>query len=173
MERAIGSSVALDKPEHYYAIEFNECVEDLLELEYVQKLEEFTQHCNTSRFQHSINVSYYSYLLCKLFGLDYRSAARAGLLHDLFLYDWRMEKQPEGNHAQAHPQVALRNAKKNVELNEVEADAIIKHMWPVTINLPKYKESYIVSLADKYCAVSEIFSSLYQGFKRNAGSFLF
>ena len=28
-------------------------------------------------------------------------------------------------------------------------------MWPCIINFPKYKESYIVSFADKFCAVLE------------------
>ena len=29
-------------------------------------------------------------------------------------------------------------------------------MWPVTLlHKPKYKESYIVTLADKYCAMGE------------------
>ena len=28
-------------------------------------------------------------------------------------------------------------------------------MWPVTINFPKYKESYIITLVDKYCAIQE------------------
>lgn len=43
----------------------------------------------TSRFQHSLNVSYYSFIICRKFGLDAYSAARAGLLHDLYYYDWK------------------------------------------------------------------------------------
>ena len=35
-------------------------------------------------------------------------------------------------------------------------DIIVKHMWPLTVTLPKYRESYIVTLADKYCATSEM-----------------
>jgi len=27
--------------------------------------------------------------ICKKYNLDYASAARAGMVHDLFLYDWR------------------------------------------------------------------------------------
>ena len=40
-----------------------------------------------------------------------------------------------------------------------EKDIILKHMWPVTIKLPKYKESYIVSSVDKYCALAESLNS--------------
>ena len=49
--------------------------------------------------------------------LDYRSVARAGLLHDLFYYDWRTTKFDLGTHALIHPRVALRNAEKLTKLN--------------------------------------------------------
>ena len=32
---------------------------------------------------------------------------------------------------------------------------IEKHMWPVTKPVPKYAETYIITLVDKYCAVIE------------------
>lgn len=150
------SKVKLDRFETFLSIEFNDCVGDLLQLKDIQRLAEYSQHLNTSRLQHSVNVAYYSYLVCKVLHFDYHSAARAGLLHDLYLYDWRVEKQPEGNHAQAHPKVALRTAKKNISLNPVEEDAILKHMWPLTIAFPRYKESMVVSMVDKYCALCEV-----------------
>ena len=31
-------------------------------------------------------------------------------------------------------------------------------MWPLTITPSKYPETYIVTLADKYCAVMEFFN---------------
>lgn len=160
MRKAIWSKIWLDNFEEENAKLFYECVKDLFEDSNVQKLDEFYQHLNTSRLQHSINVAYYSFLACKKLGLDYRSAARAGILHDLFLYDWRKEKQPEGAHAFAHPKVALRNARNVTSLNKIEEDAILKHMWPVTIVPPKYLESYIVSFADKYCASAEVLDSI-------------
>ena len=140
--------------------EFYACIEDLLQAEDVQKLSLFTQHLNTSRLQHSINVAYYSFAWCKKMGLDYTSAARAGMLHDLYLYDWRDGRQPEGSHVKAHPIVALRNAKKIAELNAIEEDAILRHMWPGTLKPPKYKESMVVSMADKYSAYREVKSQL-------------
>lgn len=164
MEKAIGSKVKLNSYDSFYAIEFKDCVEDLLELDEVKKLDEFSQHCNTSRLQHSINVSYYSYLISKVLHFDYRSAARAGLLHDLFWYDWRTEKQEE-MHAFYHPKEALKNAKKVTALNKKEEDAIKKHMWPLCAGVPRYKESYIVTLADKYCATIEIADQLKLGLK--------
>lgn len=138
--------------------EFWACVSDLTELDEVKQLQEFSQHLDTSRLEHSVNVAYFSYRICKRLGWDYRSAARAGLLHDLFLYDWRIEKQPEGWHAVAHPRVALSNARRITQLNAIEEDAIVKHMWPITIRFPRFRESYVVTMVDKYCAAYEFAS---------------
>ncbi len=149
-----------------YKKEFLSIINDLLMNDDVKRLSEFSQHFDTSRLAHSINVSYYSYKAAKKLGLDYCSAARAALLHDLFLYDWRVEKQPEGAHAFAHPVVALRNANKVTELNEIEKDAIVNHMWPVTPAFPKYMESYVVSFADKYSTVLEVAAQIKHKTKR-------
>ena len=84
--------------------------------------------------------------------------ARGAMLHDLFLYDWRNSKKElnlDGYHAFVHPKVALENASKLYDLNDKEKDIIVKHMWPVTLSLPKYKETYIITLVDKYSALQE------------------
>lgn len=169
MEKAIGSKVKLNEFESFYAIEYSDCVDDLLELEEVKLLNNYFQHCNTSRLQHSINVSYYSYLMCKILHFDFRSAARAGLLHDLFWYDWRTEKQEE-LHAFYHPKAALKNAKKITNLNKIEEDAIIKHMWPLSYGFPRYKESVIVTIADKYCATVEILDQASNSLRKKVSS---
>lgn len=136
--------------------EFEEIIRDITNNETVQKMKNYKQHYETTCFDHCKMVSYYSYLLCKKYNLDYISAARAGMLHDLFLYNWRLrEDGRKGLHAFTHPAVALENASKLFHLNEKEQDIILKHMWPVTIKLPKYKESYIITLVDKYCAIQE------------------
>ena len=59
-------------------------------------------------------------------------------------------------HAFLHPRLALKNASKITELSSREEDAILKHMWPLYRGIPKYKESYAVTLADKYAATLEI-----------------
>ena len=67
--------------------EFYKIIEDILENETFQKLKLYKHHYIYTRFEHSLSVSYCSYLVCKFLKLDYTSAARAGLLHDLFFYD--------------------------------------------------------------------------------------
>ncbi|MCL2699704.1 MAG: HD domain-containing protein [Defluviitaleaceae bacterium] len=135
--------------------DYEACVSDLTRHDDIKRLNGFTQHLNTSRLEHCVNVSYFSYLICKKLGWDHRSAARAGLLHDFYHYDWRTQTHTEERHTSAHPKAALENAKKITPLNEIEADAIINHMWPLTFSLPKYRESYVVNLMDTFCAAYE------------------
>jgi len=140
--------------------EYRNCVDDLINHEMVRKMQNFAQHGDISCLEHSIYVSYISYRVCKKLGLDYYSAARGGLLHDFFLYDWHFDKPYKGLHGFIHPQIALKNADEYFSLNNIERDIIIKHMWPMTIRLPIYKESFVVLMADKYCALREIFNSI-------------
>ena len=136
--------------------EFDLIIEEIVQNQTVQRMKEFRQHYDTSCFEHCKNVAFISYKICKKLNLDYKSAARAGMLHDLFLYDWRKRQDGrKGLHAFTHPRTALENSKKIFELNEKEEDIILKHMWPLTVKLPKYSESYVVTIADKYCALGE------------------
>ena len=61
-----------------------------------------------------------------------------------------------------HPKLALRNAERLTELSELEKDIITKHMWLCSTAIPKYKESYVVSLVDKYSAVYEALYGVYK-----------
>ena len=100
-------------------------------------------------------VAYLSYRICRRFHLDYVSAARGALLHDLYLYDWHEKDSHQAPHGVTHPKVALENAEKICKLNELERDIIERHMWPLTSARPSYKESFLVSCADKLCATVE------------------
>ena len=137
--------------------EYIECVKDLLKDPKCQQMIECIQHGNTTTFKHCLDVSYFTYRVCKAYGLDYRSAARGALLHDFFLYDWHGYERKTGNyfHGFTHPRVALHNANHYFDLNEIEQDIIVKHMWPLTVVPPKYKEGYVVMYADKHCGFVE------------------
>lgn len=131
-------------------------IEDIIQHEKVLSMKNFIQHGNTSCLEHSLYVSYNSFLHSRRMGLDYRSVARGGLLHDFFLYDWHGEKPKEGLHGFIHPSIALENASKYFDLNKKEIDIIENHMWPLTIGqLPKYKETFVVISVDKYCSSLE------------------
>lgn len=144
---------------------FINIISDMIENNTVKQMNDFKQHYETTCFEHCLVASYYCYLLCKKFNLDYISCSRAAMVHDLFLYDWRKRQNGrKGLHAFTHPQTAYDNASKLFDLNEKEKDIIVKHMWPVTLGLPKYKESYILTLVDKYCALNESYQEIFNRF---------
>lgn len=135
---------------------YMDIVKDIIENEMVQEMKQYRQHFNVSCFDHCLYVSYNLYLLCKKHKLDYASAARAGLVHDLFLYDWRKRQDGrKGLHAYTHARTAYENAKTIFNLNKKEKDIILKHMWPVTLGIPRYKETFLMTYVDKYFAYSE------------------
>ena len=135
--------------------EFGNIVKDILANETVQSLRYFKHHYGSNRYEHCLSVAYNSYKICKAFGLDHVSAARAGVLHDLFLYDCENPETRPKKHITEHPKVALDNAEKLFILNDIEKDIILKHMWPVTFSTPRYLETLIVTFVDKYCAIKE------------------
>ncbi|PKN68309.1 MAG: hypothetical protein CVU54_15625 [Deltaproteobacteria bacterium HGW-Deltaproteobacteria-12] len=141
--------------------EYYEIIQDIEQHEEFLKLKEYFHH-NSSIYAHVQEVAYLSYRICKFLKLDYRSAARGALLHDFFLYDWRNHDVPDlprhKFHGIEHPSIALENARKHFAVNEIEADIIRKHMWPLTLVPPQYKESFIVSFADKYLSSKEFIS---------------
>ncbi|MCK5388763.1 MAG: hypothetical protein KAJ22_05705, partial [Candidatus Izimaplasma sp.] len=58
--------------------------------------------------------------------------------------------------------ISLENAEKYFKLNNMERDIILRHMWPLTLMPPRFKESIIVSLVDKYISSREIVSYVYK-----------
>ena len=55
-----------------------------------------------------------------------RSLVRGALLHDYFLYDWHIPDESHKWHGVTHAGDALKNARRDFELNEIEQDMISK-----------------------------------------------
>lgn len=126
----------------------------------IQKESLFIQHGTTSVLAHSFNVACISLLIAYFLRLriNERALVRGALLHDYFLYDWHKTKTTGLPHGFTHPKTALLNAKRDFSIDPVEEDIIERHMFPLTVVPPKYKESAVVCLADKICAVTETFN---------------
>lgn len=139
--------------------EFYNVISDMDSNPTVQEMKKYRQHCDSSCYDHCLSVSYYCYCICKKLHLDAVSMARAAFVHDLFLYDWRV-RQPDrkGLHAFTHPKTSFENASAIFSFNKKERDIILKHMWPVTPIPPRYLESYILTLVDKYSALEETYT---------------
>ena len=138
--------------------EFYKSIQDLAEHPVVLDMTKYPQHGKTNCYKHCLRVAYCNYCLCKMFHLDARSAARAGMIHDLFLYDWHTHAAQTGErfHGLKHPEKAYRNAKKYFPLNQIEVDIIRTHMWPVTFRtFPRTREGWVTTLTDKYCSLLE------------------
>lgn len=145
-----------------------EVAKPLIEHEEFQRMKNIKHH-NDSVYDHVLDVAYQSYIISYKLGFDWQSTIRGALLHDFFLY--RFEKNfafklfiDIYKHVKNHPIIALENAEKYFDLNEIEKDIIKKHMFPCGI--PKYKESWIVSFVDKYLAVYEYSKNLSQFVKK-------
>ncbi len=117
----------------------------------------YMQHGTVTVYEHSVRVAQMSLTVSRKLGLhvDEASLIRGALLHDYFLYDWHEYDISHRLHGFTHPGCALQNARKDYVLNRVEENIILRHMFPLTIHPPAYRESWIVCLADKYCAVGE------------------
>ena len=134
--------------------EFNYIIKDLLENDKVNEMKIYMQHCNTSCFEHSYNVSYICYKICKKFNFDYVSASRGAMLHDFFLYDWRKNKK-FNFHAYKHGKIAYNNAIKEFKLNEIEKNiglmydpAVAKKMldnWSIIKEIYGHGELWLIN----------------------------
>lgn len=138
--------------------EFYQCIKDIAEHPVVLRMKLYKHHGTSSCYQHCMNVAYHNYCWCRFLNLDARSAARGGMIHDLFLYDWHTHAARTGDHFHGltHPKTAYKHAVKFFRLNEIEKDVILSHMWPVTpLRIPKTKEGWITTITDKYCGARE------------------
>ena len=140
----------------------HELGKEILASDNMKREKRFIQHANVSTYEHSIGVATMSLTLAAIFRVkvDKVSLVRGALLHDFFLYDWHDKTAMPKAHAYLHPLIAFDNAKKEFKLNAIEKNIIQAHMFPLSIVMPKYKESWIVVMADKSCAMNEIASNL-------------
>ena len=113
------------------------------------------EHHGISRFDHSLKVSYYSYKIAKAMHLDYEQTAIGGLLHDFFLSPENRTQKDRMKSVFVHPKQAVAMAKSQFELTKKEEDMIRSHMFPINLSVPKYAESWIVSMVDKCVAANE------------------
>ncbi|MGM9891120.1 MAG: HD domain-containing protein [Floccifex porci] len=130
---------------------------DILDSKSIQIQKQCLQHGKRTVFEHSLAVA----LMCLTINeflhlkLNERRLIRGALLHDYFLYDWHVKDKSHRLHGFRHPYFALENARKEYELDPVLEDMIVKHMFPLIPIPPKYRESWVLCIADKICASKE------------------
>lgn len=129
--------------------------QDILHSSTYQSQRLFIQHGHVSVYEHCVNVAIMCLKIASVlpFQVNERALVRGALLHDYFLYDWH--EPGHSWHGFTHPATALANARKDYRLGAIEQDMIVKHMFPLTLSLPRYRESFIIVIADKLAAISE------------------
>lgn len=164
INKIIDGHKAKDKEE----IEFYEEAKEIFTHPIVLQMKKYNHHSQTSCYQHCVHVAYYCYKIAKILNWDAKALMKGGLLHDLFLYDWHDYTPGENErlHGFEHPNKALYNAHKYFKLTRKEGDIIVKHMFPLTLTLPSYKESYVIVLVDKYVTSCEVLDRFFKKKKR-------
>lgn len=134
-------------------INFNEIAKDIINTNKFNELKKESHH-GLTRYIHVMRVSKFTYNISKKLHMDYVSATRAALLHDYYTSN-DLENVKEFTKLSLHPRVASRNALIDFELNEIEKNAIESHMFPMGKSVPKYKESWLLTIVDKSVATYE------------------
>lgn len=130
-------------------LEFIELAKEIIDSREFRSLKKIKHHLRTTRYEHSIRVAYWSYIIAKKLKWNVREVVRGALLHDLvYSHDTDVGFN-------SHPKRALENALIAFELCDMEIDIITKHMFPSYLAMPKYKESWLVCLVDTASAVKE------------------
>ncbi len=156
--------------------EWFKIVEPILKNDEFQKRKLFPHHHNMSVWEHSILVSFKSYKVSKRFKVNSINCAIAGLLHDFYPWSWMyneaLEELDNGKylievwtkhplfkrHGFTHAKAAAENYIKYFPEYENKriTNSIKRHMFPLNIVPPRYKEGYIVTMVDKFNSFKEL-----------------
>ncbi len=173
----IDSSIVLNP----FFDEWYQIVEDILRNPEFQKRKLFMHHYNLSVWDHSILVSFKAFMASRYFGASPRICAIAGLLHDFYSQAWistpELEKLENGRYVKAlkepkpwykmHGFTHAKDASINYvkyfpELEDKKiTNCILRHMFPLNIIPPRYKEGFIITAVDKLNSVHELPSITY------------
>ena len=118
----------------------------------VQKMKEIPMHRGSNCYIHSFKVAKLAIkrALRHKKQIDLKTLLLGCLLHDYYLYDWRVEKDKKAHHCSSHPETSIENAKRDFHIDEKTQDIIRRHMWPFNFKLvPNTTEARILTLADK------------------------
>lgn len=142
--------------------EYYEIVNEILNHEEFIKRKNYMHHGKISVYDHSLKVSIMAYKISKKLKIgDYKKAAIGGLLHDFYYKPWQNDKTKKPlfkKHGFTHASEALENSKKYFPnyIDEKTSNIILRHMFPLNIIPPKYKESWVVTIADKIVSMEAI-----------------
>lgn len=159
--------------------EFWQMIQDILDNPVFQETKKLSHHGpDNSVYAHSVATAQMAYTLGRLLQLtpqELRSLTRAALLHDFFGYDWHDDwyrsfvsryrgiRRLTHMHAFVHGEIAAKRARLYFDLTDEQCASIASHMFPIANSVPKSREAWLLSLADKVVAAREMSVTAGQG----------
>ena len=139
--------------------EFLRIINKIINNEEYIKRKDYKHHEDESVYEHSLKVAYMSYNYAKKHKLNVNNIVIGALLNDFYYKPWQDDHEKKKflkQHGFVHASEALENSKKFFPeyMNPMIEDIILRHMFPLNIKPPKYKESYVVCLMDKYFSLN-------------------
>ena len=132
--------------------------------ERIIRMKEFKMHRGSNCYEHTFKVvkrAMHHVEISRKKNIKPEIVLLGAILHDYYLYDWRVDRSKLKGHAKNHVQIALENASKDFNISPEVKEVIGTHMWPINIKqYPKSREAKIVSINDKLVALCEAFTSV-------------
>jgi len=142
--------------------EYQQYFESLYKDPKIKRIEINDQHRGSNTYLHVCKVTRLAYKLAKRSNrkVDFKDLILGAMLHDYFLYNWRLDTKKLVLHGHKHPRIALENARKDFEINDKVANIIISHMWPLNFFIfHKSYEAFLIGVADKCVSTREALTS--------------
>ncbi len=121
-------------------------------------------HRITTVARHSFRVACICFCICtvlyKIFKIrtNWQVLIICALLHDLGIMGRYAKYKNNSECCAKHPVDSLKVAESIIgPLGDLENDIIGHHMWPMTNEAPHTIEGFIITIADKYSAVTDLF----------------
>ena len=144
-----------------YEDEFIKIIKPIITTNEYQKRKNMMHHQDQTVYEHSLKVAYQSYKISKKLNINITNCVIAALLHDFYKNPWQNNTQKKKffqKHGFTHAKDALENSKKHFQnhLNKQIENSILRHMFPLNIIPPKYKEGWVITISDKIVSIKEI-----------------
>ena len=131
--------------------------------EKILRMKEIPMHRGSNCYEHTFKVVKRAIHHCEISkkkNINPEVVLVGAILHDYYLYDWRVDRSKIKTHAKQHELIAAENAIKDFGISKEIKEVIETHMWPINIkNYPKSREAKIVSINDKLVALCEALTS--------------
>lgn len=134
---------------------------DILDSGWFEAAKHIPHHPGVSVAEHSLSVAEEAAQLCawlkrRGISVNERDVVRSALLHDIAMVEDEVHDAHSWVKAYTHPVRSAEISESEFGANEVQTDAIRRHMWPICMIPPRHKTGWVVLLSDKKSSVREV-----------------